>query len=545
MKKKIVLTLVFLMILGLLVGAGFFVYSYTDYFKTDKQIFYKYLFDKNEMFSVLEKIKLPSESKSYKANTDINYIYNYDNRIEEMTDDQIIKNLEEQIKNAEQYKTLNANIQSKVDKENKNENHIVSIKKDNENVLKIDCIRSEDAYAMKPEEVLNTYVGIENKNIKELASKFGVTSTGIQIPNKIDYDNSKYNDLFYINDNDKKHIINTYKEVLLGEISESCYIREKEQKVTIDENDYLANKNVLILNREESINLAIKLLEKLKEDNVTLNIIKEKIKIINNEDEYGKTENVVGLIQSYIDELKASPKTHAEFLRIEVYDCKGQTIKLDISIEKKKKLEIDFVGDGDQKTLYIKQNFTQNDSPAIIYDLKTSILGANNITITTGKDLYKVEVILYDLEDTYRRILEEKQNIYNNQNDMATSVLDLENEEDKDDVITEQELKNIKDLYNKYSNMDKKLLRIGFNIEYVKNSVNNEDYTVYANICNTKIGVRCNTKKEYTTELGNMDKLNNQNCIFLNKYSKEQITGVIKLISNRMISKINENNQRD
>ena len=93
--------------------------------------------------------------------------------------------------------------------------------------------------------------------------------------------------------------------------------------------------------------------------------------------------------------------------------------------------------------------------------------------------------------------------------------------------------------------MDKKLLRIGFNIEYVKNSVNNEDYTVYANICNTKIGVRCNTKKEYTTELGNMDKLNNQNCIFLNKYSKEQITGVIKLISNRMISKINENNQRD
>ena len=359
MKKKIVLTLVFLMILGLLVGAGFFVYSYTDYFKTDKQIFYKYLFDKNEMFSVLEKIKLPSESKSYKANTDINYIYNYDNRIEEMTDDQIIKNLEEQIKNAEQYKTLNANIQSKVDKENKNENHIVSIKKDNENVLKIDCIRSEDAYAMKPEEVLNTYVGIENKNIKELASKFGVTSTGIQIPNKIDYDNSKYNDLFYINDNDKKHIINTYKEVLLGEISESCYIREKEQKVTIDENDYLANKNVLILNREESINLAIKLLEKLKEDNVTLNIIKEKIKIINNEDEYGKTENVVGLIQSYIDELKASPKTHAEFLRIEVYDCKGQTIKLDISIEKKKKLEIDFVGDGDQKTLYIKQNFTQ------------------------------------------------------------------------------------------------------------------------------------------------------------------------------------------
>lgn len=544
MKKKVLLIIAVFLILGLLTGTGVYIYCFTDHFKSDKQIFYKYLLDRNEMISVVEKVKIPNDQNTYKANTDISYIYNYDNRIEKMTDDQIIKNLEEQIKKAEQFKGLNANIQSNIDKSNKIENHVINVKRDNTEILKMEAIRSEDSLGIKFEDVLNTYLGIENENIKELVSKFDIEYNDIDVPDKIDYDMGKYENLFKIEDNEKKHIINTYKNILYNEIPESCYIREKEQKITIDGNEYVANKNVLILNKEESINIGIKLLKILKDDDATLNVIAEKIKIINGNDEYGKIENITGLIQAYIDELEATPKTHSEYIRIEVYDYNGHTIKLDVSIEKEKKLEIDYVGDGDQKTLYIKQRFTQNDSPAIIYDLKTSILGANNITITTGKDLYKIEVILYDLEETYKRILKEKQEIYDSQSNMSDITNDLEDDGEIENIITEDELKNIKELYDKYSNMDKKMLRIGFNIEYVKNSNTNEEYTIYCNVCNTKVGARCNIHKEYTNEIGNLQKLDSKNCIFLNKYSKEQISGVIKLITDRIVNKMNEESEQ-
>ena len=65
MKKRIT----FILLVITLVAGGLVIYLCTDLFKSDKQLFYKYLLDKNEMLSVLDEIEFKQDLKSYTAKT--------------------------------------------------------------------------------------------------------------------------------------------------------------------------------------------------------------------------------------------------------------------------------------------------------------------------------------------------------------------------------------------------------------------------------------------------------------------------------------------
>ncbi|MCI8485723.1 MAG: hypothetical protein HFJ20_01110 [Clostridia bacterium] len=170
-KKKIPLIII-IIVLVIFITTGILVYLFTDLFKSDKQLFYKYLLDENEMFSILDEFKLKQDINSYVANTNIQTIYEYDDRIEKLENDQIIKNLKENIQSFEYLNNLHAMVESRVDKQNKKQFHDIQLNKNDNKIMQIDIVRNEDIYALKAEEILKAYIGIENKNIKELASKF-------------------------------------------------------------------------------------------------------------------------------------------------------------------------------------------------------------------------------------------------------------------------------------------------------------------------------------------------------------------------------------
>lgn len=170
-KKKIIL-IIMIIVLVIFITIGVLVYLFTDLFKSDKQLFYKYLLDENEMFSIFDEFKFKQNTNSYIANTNIQTIYEYDDKIEELENDQIIKNLQENIKSFEYLNNLNALVESRVDKQNKKQFHNIQLNKNDNKIMQLDIVRNEDIYALKAEEILKAYVGIENNNIKELASKF-------------------------------------------------------------------------------------------------------------------------------------------------------------------------------------------------------------------------------------------------------------------------------------------------------------------------------------------------------------------------------------
>lgn len=175
-KKKIVLIITIIVLITLIL-VSIILYLFTDLFKSDKQLFYKYLLDENEMFSIIDECKLNQNTKSYTANTNAEAIYEYDNKIEDFENDQMIKNLQENIKSFEYLDGLTGTVESRVDKQNKKQYHNIQLDRNDNKVIQIEAVRNEDRYAFKADEILKAYIGIENSNIKELTSKLELTDT--------------------------------------------------------------------------------------------------------------------------------------------------------------------------------------------------------------------------------------------------------------------------------------------------------------------------------------------------------------------------------
>lgn len=175
-KKKIGLIITIIVLITLIL-VSIVLYLFTDLFKSDKQLFYKYLLDENEMFNILDECKLNQNTKSYTANTNAEAIYEYDNKIEDFENDQMIKNLQENIKSFEYLDGLTGTVESRVDKQNKKQYHNIQLDRNDNKVIQIEAVRNEDRYAFKADEILKAYIGIENSNIKELASKLELTDT--------------------------------------------------------------------------------------------------------------------------------------------------------------------------------------------------------------------------------------------------------------------------------------------------------------------------------------------------------------------------------
>ena len=92
----------------------------------------------------------------------------------------------------------------------------------------------------------------------------------------------------------------------------------------------------LTLNKEQSIEAEIKVLEKLKEDSITLNLIANKIKTINQNSEYASVNKLNEEIQKYIENLQKEEKNNDEYIKVEIYEYNGKTIRLDLYIKEEK-----------------------------------------------------------------------------------------------------------------------------------------------------------------------------------------------------------------
>ena len=84
--------------------------------------------------------------------------------------------MQENIKSFEYLDGLKALAESRVDKQNKKQYHNIKLNKNDSQIMQLDIVRNEDKYAIRAEEILKAYIGIENNNIKELASKLELTN---------------------------------------------------------------------------------------------------------------------------------------------------------------------------------------------------------------------------------------------------------------------------------------------------------------------------------------------------------------------------------
>lgn len=348
-KKGIIIAIIVIVLVILLTVGGLFVYLYTDLFKSNEVLFYKY-------------ISQTAESMQYEANAQIQDILNSKEENPYEIKGTLSFDYEgEQNTNAEILKQLQFKVNSNIDKAEEKAYSKATLVYQNQNLFNLEYANSNNIYALKSDEIVTAFVGIRNENLNVLAQKLGINDE-VKIPDSIKM--VDYKKILEISEEEKKHISDTYLPVIMENISKEKYTKQSNVLITKEGVEYNTTSYRLDLSSEEISNIIVEVLQTLKQDSITLNLITTKAKLLNLPEEYTQINNLTQLIQEQIDNINNSEKLLEEGLSITVYEEKGKTILTEFII--KNNVKITMYGNDKNSINIMLENLNLDESFEII-----------------------------------------------------------------------------------------------------------------------------------------------------------------------------------
>lgn len=383
-KNKIIIAIIaVIVVITIAIGA---VYATTDLFKSPKDLFYKYLAQNIESSNEFNYDEILN---NYKSMREKSYTANGEVSIDIKSDDEDSQEIFDEV-NKMKIKTE----EKSIPKENKTYTNI-KLDYDNSNLLEASLVKNNDVYGVKSDILYDKYITAENNNLKELAKKLGIDEDNI--PDKFEEINTY--ELLYISKEDRNKIVETYKKVLDESFAKDKYTVEKNVETTVNGETVKANAYSIKINEKEALNACIKFLETLKNDDLTLDLVVEKVNMTNinsvmDEDEKLSKDKIKDEIEDAIEDLKDELEYASDDeVTIKVYASKGKTVKTEIvaeedsiSIEKYEKdnekyVVIKEIEDGDEEfSITIKYNVKEENGTKIV---------SGNVTV---KEKYSDEV---------------------------------------------------------------------------------------------------------------------------------------------------------
>ena len=257
MKKRYLIMLIIAIVLIIALGAGFaFAYFFTDIFRSNKELFSKYISQNSEIIDIFkdEEVKAYSEKQKNTAFT---------------SEGTIKTNVtfpdSSEAKMASALQNCNITFTGKTDNLSKYMHQTIKANYSDAQSMQFDLYRSGDIYAAKINEVLVKYIGLDNNNLKEFATKMQlpeeITSA---IPNKIDLATlTSVSNIF--TDEDKTALKEKYLKIITDSLTDDMFSKEKTSEDTV---------YTLTINNTQATNIILKILETLKEDEVIIEKIK-------------------------------------------------------------------------------------------------------------------------------------------------------------------------------------------------------------------------------------------------------------------------------
>ena len=243
-KKSIGLVIIILIILIILVGCFTYAYAFTDAFKSNKQLFFKYLGqtldEENGLFN--SKIENYLDKKSNGK---------YENEGELKVNVSDLEGVEQSV--MDNVNNMNIKYSGKIDNTNQNIEGNITVNYNDDVNFPVNYKYVNDTLGIQTDYISKKYIGIENKNLKEFAEKFGITDVE-NVPDKIELDKSTTNKLTA---DEKKQLNDKYVEIVKE-------IADKKEFSKTQENGM--DKLSVNITNQEIKDLMIKLLETLKDD---------------------------------------------------------------------------------------------------------------------------------------------------------------------------------------------------------------------------------------------------------------------------------------
>ena len=479
----------------------------TDLLKSDQDRFFKYLGKNVEILN--EYLKNPNSAieDTIKQNK---YITKSDINFDLVSSDTEIANQTVPPRNF----TIQYVAQS--DPQNNMDSSQATIKFLTKDLFTIKYAHNQNLYALTSDEVFRggTYLAVDNNNLKELAKKFGQLDIN-NIPNTINP--FKLTDLLNLSQEDIKYLQETYLEVINREISKEHYFQRKSETIQIDNNQIIANGYGISLNGEEYKNFKISFLNTVKQDEKSLNLLLEKIKLLNPQSNLTidtlKT-NIENQITQISNQISISG---INGITICVYEKNGELVRTEIEYEDNKYI-INYEKTGNSIRAIISyefNNLTQNDN--------------NNNTDIQNTLTNQIDDEYIQIEGTQNNntIVNDEQTNKETNNAFAIKQIEIAKEiKDttvKSIIIVTLEMgdnKTIKLLLQNNANQDEE----GMNYNTVVN-INDSGITYFT--------IKLNTSMKPSNDVV-VEQLTNENSATINNFTPEYMANIINSVKIRL-----------
>ncbi len=367
-KNKMLLILIIALLVILLIGGILYAVIATDLFKNKKDLFFKYTlntFDEkngiinNNLEKYLEKKKNTPYENNGKYTMDIG------------TGD-----------TTSSLNSSNITFSGQVDSQNSKIKQDINLNYSESVVFPLSFRKVNTQIGMQTKYVGNKYLVIDTENSNNTFENTDISSINETLTGKDKIQDIKNIEL---TNEEKERIKNTYIDLLKKELGNDKFSKVKENG---------ANGYKLTLTGEEIKNIITKILEKLKEDQSTIDKINEYIKTIKN-----SSKITANNIDEYINQLESDTSFNEEKIEITVFTKKRKVVRLVFSTNNYKidfekvenagdiKYQIALESLEDEKTAKIYFNFSFSG----IASMQT-INEVYEISIETEEGRYKYKI---------------------------------------------------------------------------------------------------------------------------------------------------------
>lgn len=368
-KKILIIVIVLIVILGL--GGATFAYLFmaTDIFKSNKELFAKYMSQNIEDFQSLGDLKTIqtykdlSNQDKYESNTDIKMSYSEGGEVSNPVNN------------------LSANLD--VQKDNENEYFYADgqILFNEEEYLESEIIKDKELYGIRFSDVAKQFVSIKNdENIDDIADEIGIDSSVLEkIINIIDGTAKVSEEI--ISQDDAKTLKEKYSNMITKTISEGTFSKQRNAMITYNNNKIKTNSYTVSLTNTQVEKLLVEILNNIKNESVIVKNIKN--------ESFG--EQIDELVKVLTDE-KELPA-----IKITVFEKNKRTIRTVVEIGGDKIIIENAKGDGEriskiQFTKIVSEKTNKYDIELTKETLENKEDVSINVNVEDGEENYTVSL---------------------------------------------------------------------------------------------------------------------------------------------------------
>lgn len=430
--KKILIIVIITILVLAIVGATFaYLFIATDTFKSDKELFAKYMKQNKEVFneildsSIYTTLENTKEQDTYESDTTINTSYSEGGEISNPINELSFK--------------------IKTQKENNYRYRNAQILFEDTGYLGIEGIRENEIYGIRFTNAMKEFISIRDSgNLEQEANNIGMDLETLEkCISVINNDESLINEI--LTKEEQKYLIEKYIGIITDNINNASFSKQKGAMITFNNSTIKTNAYMASLDSNQVQNLILQLLNNIKQESIVVNIIGEE-----NESKF------IEKIDNIIDNLGID--TEIPTIRITTYEQKGITIRtvFEIGLEKitiensnqngqtktkiqrnvlnneqqeEQNIEITKIKNEAQESYNIIANIIEGENSYLI-EFNVQITSNNGILTTVGnikftEGIIKIELAIENIINTTQ--IQDKIDI--NQNNVILSDLDKETRE--------------------------------------------------------------------------------------------------------------------